>query len=91
MKQIKGYRINVRGKVQGVGFRFYTQKTARELGVKGYVKNLRDGSVQIEAEAEAEAMDVFLSWVKRGPEWARVDEMNTQEKPPEGFINFEIR
>lgn len=85
------YSINVKGKVQGVGFRFYTQKTAREMGVIGYVKNLRDGSVQIEAEAEKEVMEVFLSWVKRGPEWARVDDMTIQEKPLEGFKGFEIR
>jgi acylphosphatase len=83
--------VKVSGKVQGVGFRFYTQKKARELGVRGYVKNERDGSVYIEAEADADIMEGFLHWVSRGPEWARVDEMNVQDIPLQNFDGFSIR
>lgn len=88
---ISSYSIKVYGKVQGVGFRFYTQKTARELGVVGFVKNERDGSVYIEAEAEADLMEVFINWVKKGPEWARVDDISLQEMPVQGFDGFEIK
>jgi acylphosphatase len=83
--------IKVIGKVQGVGFRFYTQKTARNLGVYGFVKNERDGSVYIEAEAPDNIMETFLHWVNTGPEWARVDEMNVQEIPNQNFDGFSIK
>jgi acylphosphatase len=83
--------IRVSGKVQGVGFRFYTQKEARLLGVSGFVKNMRDGSVYIEAEAEADVMEAFILWCRKGPEWARVDDINTQDKPIEKFDGFDIR
>jgi acylphosphatase len=87
----KACSIKVYGKVQGVGFRFYTQKTAREMGVKGYVKNERDGSVYIEAEAEAEIIQSFIHWVEKGPEWSRVDEIQVQDMPVQGFEGFNIR
>ncbi len=83
--------IRVSGKVQGVGFRFYTQKEARLLGVSGFVKNMRDGSVYIEAEAEADVMEAFILWCRKGPEWARVDDINIQNKPAENFDGFDIR
>jgi acylphosphatase len=83
--------IKVVGKVQGVGFRFYTQKTARELGVNGFVRNERDGSVYIEAETSADIMETFIHWLSRGPEWARVDEVNMQDIPSQNFDGFTIR
>ena len=88
---MRSLSIKVYGKVQGVGFRFYTQKTAREMAVKGFVKNERDGSVYIEAEAEDNIIKTFIEWVKKGPEWARVDEINVQEMPVQKFENFTIR
>jgi acylphosphatase len=83
--------IRVSGKVQGVGFRFYTQKEARLLGVSGFVKNMRDGSVYIEAEGENDAMEAFILWCRKGPEWARVDDISFQSKPLDGFAGFDIR
>ena len=88
---IKAYKINVIGKVQGVGFRFYTNKKATELGVNGYVKNMRDGSVLIEAESDEVKMDEFISWVHQGPEWARVDEVKMQEQPVAKYTGFTVR
>jgi len=88
---MKCLTIKVFGKVQGVGFRFYTQKTARELGVNGYVKNERDGSVYIEAQASEHIMETFLQWVSKGPEWARVDTLNIQEIPNQQFDDFSIK
>lgn len=83
--------IRVSGKVQGVGFRFYTQKEARLLGVSGFVKNMRDGSVYIEAEGESDVMEAFILWCRKGPEWARVDDISIQNKPKENFDGFDIR
>ena len=88
---IKSYSIKVYGKVQGVGFRFYTQKTARELGVNGFIKNAGDGSVYIEAEAGPDIIKGFIAWVKTGPEWARVDSVTIQEMPGQGFVGFSIK
>lgn len=88
---IKSVSIKVHGKVQGVGFRFYTQKTAVEMEVMGFVKNERDGSVYIEAEASDETMEVFLHWVSKGPEWARVDEIHVQDIPSQDFEDFSIQ
>lgn len=88
---MKCISAKVYGKVQGVGFRFYTQKTAREMGVNGFVKNERDGSVYIEAIASADIMEAFLQWVSSGPEWARVDEMNVQEIPLKEYEAFSIK
>ncbi len=88
---MKCFAIKVYGKVQGVGFRFYTQKTALKLGVKGFVKNERDGSVYIEAKAKADVMEIFVEWAKKGPEWARVDKVSLQDLPMQNFDDFDIR
>ena len=82
--------IKVIGKVQNVGFRFYTRQTAIAMGIHGFVKNMRDGSVYIEAEGEQDAMQAFILWLKQGPEWAGVKELSVQEKPFEGFEGFDI-
>ena len=86
----KSYSVKVNGKVQNVGFRFYTRKTAIAMGIQGFVKNMRDGSVYIEAEGEEGAMQAFILWCRKGPEWAGVKELTVQEKPYEGFEGFEI-
>lgn len=63
----KSIIIKVSGKVQNVGFRLYTKKAAKNLDVNGYVKNLPDGSVYIEAEAEDYIIDQFVEWCRKGP------------------------
>ncbi len=83
--------IVVIGRVQNVGFRFYTNKEASGLDVTGYVKNNPDGSVFIEVEGDAGGVDTFVDWVRRGPSWARVDKLKISEAPVSGFRKFEIR
>lgn len=87
----RSYRIRVTGKVQNVGFRFYTQKTAMEFNIRGFVKNENDGSVYIEAEGESDALETFIHWCRKGPEWARVDDFNFQEQPLMKYKDFTIR
>ncbi len=82
--------IKVYGKVQNVGFRFYTQKTAAMFGIAGFVRNQRDGSVYIEAEGEKEALEAFTGWCRQGPQWARVDRLETQDVPLAGHEGFRI-
>ena len=79
------------GKVQGVGFRFYTQKKARELGIQGFVKNILDGSVYVEAEGTEEKVDEFILWINSGPPWARVDDVRIQTIPQFQAVGFTIR
>jgi acylphosphatase len=69
----RGFRL--KGRVQGVGFRWWTRKTAQELGVVGTVRNLPDGSVEVMARAEEPVMDHFADKLRQGPSVARVTEV----------------
>ncbi len=85
------YQIWVRGKVQGVWFRKSTRREAMSLGVTGFARNEKDGSVYIEASASAEAMSEFIDWLKLGPPLARVDSLSALPFHPEKAYNgFQI-
>jgi acylphosphatase len=66
-------RALVRGLVQGVSFRVATQAEARRRNVVGWVRNLPDGSVEVEAQGAPEAVEALLTWCRQGPRHARVD------------------
>ncbi|MFI5245794.1 MAG: acylphosphatase [Gemmatimonadales bacterium] len=66
-------RLIVTGNVQGVGFRAFLRETARALGVKGWTRNLPDGSVELEAGGEEATMAAFTRRVGAGPGWAQID------------------
>ncbi|MBT4101411.1 MAG: acylphosphatase [Gemmatimonadetes bacterium] len=66
--------VRIRGRVQGVGFRYFTQQQATSLGVGGNVRNLADGSVEVEASGERVALERFVSALECGPDTGRVDE-----------------
>lgn len=82
--------LRVTGRVQGVFFRVSTQEEALRLGVRGTVRNERDGSVFIQAEGSEEQLARFQDWVRRGPPGARVDHVQRRDATPEGFAGFEI-
>jgi len=65
-------RFYVSGRVQGVGFRFFAERTAASLGVGGYVRNLFDGRVEVYAIGGAEQMDALRDALRRGPRMAAV-------------------
>lgn len=88
---MKSVILNIYGVVQNVGFRYYTHKKANELGVKGFVRNMPDGSVYAEAEAEPSELESFISYCKQGPDWARVSEVRIQEAPLKNFTSFTIK
>jgi len=87
----KGCRITVAGKVQNVGFRYYTVRTAQEFNITGFVKNETDGSVYIEAEGDADMLETFTEWCRRGPQWARVDRFDVQEQPVMNYRDFNVK
>ncbi len=67
--------VAVSGVVQGVGFRWFVREQARALGIAGRVKNLDDGSVEVEAEGDDAAMAAFVDRLREGPRGARVERM----------------
>ena len=69
---LKGMLMIVSGVVQGVGFRWYVRQVAGRYGVKGYVKNLFDGSVEILAEGDETDLKAFYEEVRIGPRYAEI-------------------
>jgi acylphosphatase len=84
--------IRVSGSVQGVGFRYAAMRAAVKMGIRGFVRNLPDGDVYIEAEGEKNSMDKFISWCRKGPPYAWVEHVEVSEKRWEDFAaGFDIR
>jgi acylphosphatase len=90
MSNILLYRIYITGRVQGVGFRWNAAREARSRGIGGLARNLGDGRVYIEAEGEKEILDDYLAWCRKGPAFARVESVEYDAFPPEGFVEFRI-
>jgi acylphosphatase len=80
----------VRGRVQGVGFRYFAQKAAAGLGLRGYARNLDDGRVEVYAAGRPEQLDEFAGMLHRGPRWADVRGVEQQEAALERHSSFEI-
>jgi acylphosphatase len=78
------------GRVQGVFFRRSAAEAAARLGVCGWVKNLPDGRVELEAEGPPEALEAFLTFCRRGPERARVEEVLVVDRPARGDVGFQV-
>ncbi len=90
MEEKKLYKIHVNGHVQGVGFRWSAANEARKLGIKGYVKNLSNGSVYLEAEGSIKELDIFVEWCKKGPQFGFVDSVTVNTFPPVNYTDFRI-
>jgi len=85
-------RFVIVGRVQGVGFRFFTRDAATTEGVHGWVANRMDGSVEVFAEGDREALVRLERRLRRGPPAARVEDVRTTEEPAAGrAAGFEIR
>lgn len=84
----KRYFIN--GIVQGVGYRFFVEKIARSLGIKGYVKNLFDGRVEVFAEADEKALNELEAKLRVGPPASDVSNVEIIEEQVQGFKDFKI-
>jgi len=90
MKQ--GRHIRIHGKVQGVGYRFYATRVARRLGLKGWIQNLRDGSVEALVEGEPEAIDEWIDDVREGPRYAEVTKIDQEVREFSGKLgDFDVK
>lgn len=82
--------LKITGKVQGVFFRASTKDQADRLGINGFVRNERDGSVYIEAEGEEDSLNRFVEWCRKGPAHAVVTKVEINEVESRSFTSFLI-
>jgi acylphosphatase len=82
--------ITIVGRVQGVGFRFAAKTIAISIGIKGFVKNLYNGNVYIEAEGNKAQLGHFIDWCHKGPSYAYVDDVLIANADMKGFQFFDI-
>ncbi len=87
---MKACRYLLRGRVQGVGFRYFVAHLARRLEVSGEVRNLPDGSVEVLAAAGEEALVSFEAELRQGPPGSRVESVERSELPPTSWKGFHI-
>jgi acylphosphatase len=87
---MKHINIKISGKVQGVYFRTSTKAVADQMGVKGLVKNEKDGSVYAEAEADEITLAMFVDWCNEGPEKAQVENVEVVDGELKNYRNFEV-
>jgi acylphosphatase len=88
----RAVRLRIGGRVQGVGFRYFTVEVAESCGVNGFVRNLGDGAVEVTAEGTQEAIGAFLASLRQGPRGSRVEEFDVLEAEATGrYPGFEIR
>jgi acylphosphatase len=82
----------VRGRVQGVGYRYFALEAAERLGVRGYARNLPTGEVEVHAEADEATLEMFKRALESGPRMARVTQVVESELPLSGsYLSFHIR
>jgi acylphosphatase len=88
---VKRARVRVHGRVQAVGYRAGARERARSLGVRGWVQNLPDGSVEAVFEGDDERVDSLVRWCRRGPSGALVEEVELDWLEPVGETGFAVR
>jgi acylphosphatase len=84
-------RVVVHGSVQGVFFRDSTQRRAEQRGVRGWVRNCDDGTVEALFEGDREAVEAMVAFAREGPRAASVDRVDVTDAEPEGNGGFEVR
>jgi acylphosphatase len=90
-KPIEARRYIVRGRVQGVGFRWFVEREAHLLGIAGWVRNKHDGSVEVLAQGTRDQLSGLHSRLREGPRASRVDSVDVQDaKAVNGLNSFRI-
>lgn len=84
-------KITVCGRVQGVGFRYYTVEIANKLNIKGSVRNTYNGNVEIIAQAPKEDLHLFIDYIRKGPALSNVTDLKMVSNAKISEKNFKIR
>jgi len=88
---MKAFHATVEGRVQGVGFRYSALREARALGLRGWVRNTEEGSVEVWAEGNEEELERLLAWLQQGSGYASVSGLHwSREEPANSYSSFEI-
>lgn len=86
------YEIKITGRVQGVGFRYFTQKQAKIFGLKGWVKNTVDNGVLVMVQGEETVIETFIDYLRIGPTRSRVNNITkARMEIVDVFADFEVR
>lgn len=91
MSASRTVRLRIRGRVQGVWYRANAQERAGELGLRGWVRNRDDGTVESVASGDDDAIEAYIEWCRRGPPAARVDRVEVEPGDEVVEKDFEIR
>ena len=91
MRGLRAVRVTVSGRVQGVGYRAWTEQEARALGLAGWVRNRRDGTVEAVFEGPSDAVERMVARCRVGPPAARVDTVDEVDAPPGSGAGFTVR
>ena len=91
MSKVDHYKIIVHGRVQGVGFRYSALNMANRLGLKGYVRNMYDGSVIMEIEGPEGSIDKMIYWCKQGFGPGHVKDVELTQDAVVNYTSFELR
>ena len=92
VENIKTYNVLISGRVQGVGFRYFAVSAAEQFGIKGYVRNVRGGKVEIVCQGDEEELKPFIEEVKKGPSFSVIADAVIEEMPEDKKYNsFEIK
>ncbi len=87
---MKTVKVLIMGNVQGIFFRKYIDDEAKKIGIKGFVRNLDDGSVEVVIEGENKKVDDMVKVCKIGPTYAKIREVKVQDMPHQGFDSFKV-
>jgi len=85
MRSQSRLHLHIRGRVQGVSFRYYARHRAQVLGLGGWVRNCPDGSVEAVVEGPDDAVEQFVAWAREGPSMAMVERVDVDREEPEGL------
>ncbi len=88
---MKKAHLYINGRVQGVFYRAFTREVADSLGLKGWVRNLKDGRVEAVFEGDEDKISIAIERCKEGPPYAKVDNIEIIWEEPEGLAEFEIK
>lgn len=83
-------KYTVRGRVQGVGYRYFASQAAQAIGVRGYVRNLDNGDVEAYAIGTQDQLAEFAGRLRQGPRWAEVRSVEEIEAPVESYSEFRV-